>query len=276
MTRQEAEACTILRCEVGSTAHGVSVGSDDMDHMGVVLEPMTEACGLGAPFEQFLYRTATERTGKHDAPSEPGDLDLTLYSLRKWLRLALKGNPTILSLLFAPVLSSDARGTQLRELAPLIISRKVGNAYLGYMEAQRQKLLHERGGLKVRRPDLEAKFGFDTKFAYHMLRLGIQGVELLTSGRFSMPVVGPTRDFLLQVRQGLVPLNDCVQRAGDLEVELKGLISDGPIQAEPDSAAVEDWMVRLYFREWSATRTLRDINEDYATFYRKEFEASGC
>jgi hypothetical protein len=29
-------------------------------------------------------------------PGERRDLDLTIYSLRKWMRLALKGNPTIL------------------------------------------------------------------------------------------------------------------------------------------------------------------------------------
>ena len=32
----------------------------------------------------------------------PGDLDLVAYSLRKYVRLALKGHPTIVLLLFVP------------------------------------------------------------------------------------------------------------------------------------------------------------------------------
>ncbi len=50
---------------------------------------------LGEPFAQFIYRSAAEREGRQDARSGAGDLDLTIYSLRRWIRLALKGNPTI-------------------------------------------------------------------------------------------------------------------------------------------------------------------------------------
>ena len=36
------------------------------------------------------------------ARSGAGDLDLVIYSLRKWARLAAQGNPTVLLLLFVP------------------------------------------------------------------------------------------------------------------------------------------------------------------------------
>lgn len=272
MNRTEAEAATILRCEVGSTAHGVSVGSDDRDEMGVVIEPMVEAFGLGLPFEQFIHRDAAVREGKQDAPSQAGDLDLTLYSLRKWVRLALKGNPTILSMLFAPVLKADARGNQLRELAPLIVSRQVGSQYLGYMQGQRAKMLGLKSN-RVKRPDLVEKHGFDTKFAYHMLRLGYQGQELLGTGSFSMPIGGTTKDFLLAVRKGEVSKETCLKLAEELEASVKILMDSGPLREKPDHQAVEDWMIRLYFRNWSATRRFEDLKEDYEVFGRGKFEA---
>lgn len=271
MNREEAEKLTILRCEVGSTAHGVSLGNDDRDEMGILIEPMDRACGMGHPFEQFIYRDAAVREGRHDAPSQSGDLDLTLYSLRKWLGLALKGNPTILSMLYAPIISCDSRGTQLRELAPLIISKQVGKQYLGYMQAQRQKMLGERG-IRVHRPDLVAEHGFDTKFAYHMLRLGLQGVELLETGKFSMPVQPRDRDFLLQVRRGEVPKDDCVQLAIAYEGKIKHSMEHGILREEPDRRAAEEWMLKIYFRNWSATRKLEDILEDYTLFYRAKYE----
>jgi len=45
-------------------------------------------------------------------------------------------------------------------------------------------------------------YGFDTKYAMHMLRLGFQGVELLTTGRLSLPMREPERSYLLDVRRG--------------------------------------------------------------------------
>lgn len=252
MTRTEAETTIILRCEVGSTAHGVSVGNDDRDEMGVLIEPFDEAMGIGSPFEQYIYRDAAHRTGKQDAPSEAGDLDLTLYSLRKWIRLAFRGNPTILSLLFAPVIQTTSLGTQLRELAPKIISRQVGKQYLGYMQSQRMKMIGDKCN-RVKRPDLVEQFGFDTKFAYHMLRLGLQGEELLLAGKFSMPITGPNKAFLLQVRKGEVSQEDCLETAAALETIVKDLMVTGPLPEAPDAQAVEEWMLDTYYGMWSAT-----------------------
>ena len=95
---------------MGSTVHGLNVndGIEDRDEMGICVEPLEEAMALWAPFEQFIYRSAAEREGRENARSIAGDLDLTIYSLRKWVRLALKGNPTILILLFTPERSAGA------------------------------------------------------------------------------------------------------------------------------------------------------------------------
>jgi len=76
---------------------------------------------LWAPFEQFIYRSAAEREGRADARSTGGDLDLTICGLRKWTRLALKGNPTVLLLLFTPddqLMVCDDLGKELRALRP--------------------------------------------------------------------------------------------------------------------------------------------------------------
>jgi predicted nucleotidyltransferase len=85
----------VLRALVGSTVHGLSnPGTDDRDEMGVCIEPPEYVIGLRR-FEHFVYRTQGE-----GQPSGPGDLDLTIYGLRKWCRLALRGSPTVLLLLF--------------------------------------------------------------------------------------------------------------------------------------------------------------------------------
>ena len=259
MNREQAERCTILRGLVGSTVHGLNVndGIEDRDEMGICVEPLEEAMALGSPFEQFIYRSAAEREGRDNARSTAGDLDLTIYSLRKWMRLALKGNPTILLLLFTPddqLVHCDPVGSELRALTPAIISRRVQAPFLGYLQAQKQRLTGERGQKRIHRPELEEMYGFDTKYAMHMLRLGFQGVELLTTGHLSLPMREPARSYLLDVRRGRVTEEECLTRAGELEQELTDLRTTSPLPEEPDDLGVEEWVLDVYRRRWSVRR----------------------
>ena len=88
---------TILEVVVGSTLHGTAVldGLEDLDIMAVVLESKEEFIGL------YPEDTWTHRTKPQGVRSEAGDVDHVSYGLRKYLRLAMRGNPTILLALFA-------------------------------------------------------------------------------------------------------------------------------------------------------------------------------
>ena len=209
----------ILRGTVGSTAHGLHLGgTDDRDEMGVAIEPPSRLIGL-VPFEHHVYRTAEERAG-HDATadqrrgsrtprSRPGDLDLVVYSLRKYIRLAANGNPTVQILLFVEPLYSTRWGDRLRAEADLFASREAGARFLGYLQAQRERLLGQRGQMRVTRTELIERHGYDSKFAMHALRLGYQGVEYLSTGRLTLPMTSG-REHCMDVRLGRLPLADVV------------------------------------------------------------------
>lgn len=263
--REMAERTTILRVPAGSNLHGLHLpGKDDRDEVGVCIEDANALIGFGE-FEQYIYRTAAEREGKHDAPSQPGDLDLTIYSLRKFLRLAMQGNPQMVQVLFVPYnlcIFRDALGAHLQELAPLVVSRLAGARYLGYLEAQRQRLLGERGQKKVNRPELEAKHGFDTKYAMHILRLGFQGVELLSTGKLTLPMPERDRAFVYATRLGEVPLQDVLTKAGELERTIKDLLDDAPVAAEPARLELEAWMVERYTMAWKC-REIKTVPGGY-------------
>ena len=254
MTEAQVNDCTILRGVAGSRMLGLNTPESDTDILGICIEPIGSAMGVGAPFEQWVDEKAQTQ----------------IYGLRKFVRLALKGNPSMLCLLWmnpeSGLLIRDARGSQLQELAPNIVHRKATGAYLGYLQAQKQRLLGERSnrGHGPMRPSLIEQHGFDTKYAMHMLRLGIQGVELQQTGRLQLPMAEHDRTFLMSVRNGEVPLQACLTQAGEYEALLKDLYETGPLPLEPDTQAVEAWMVKMYLRNWSATRTLQDRAEDAA------------
>jgi len=247
--REIAERGTILRCQVGSGVHGTAIaGQDDRDEMGICTEPPEYVIGL-RQFDQYIYRTQPEghRSG-------PGDLDLTVYSLRKWMRLALAGNPTILLPLFVPeteIVAMTELGEELREAAPLIISRQAGRRFAGYLEAQRRSLLSRDGkGRDVTRPELVAKYGWDVKFGAHMVRLGVQGVELLETGRITLPMPQPWLGMLRDLRQGGYSMEWALIRAERLEERLLELCATSPLREKPDHEWADRWLIRAYETSW--------------------------
>ena len=193
MTRDETERCTILRGLVGSTAHGLNVNDpiEDRDEMGVCIEPLDAAMSLTSSFEQFIYRSAAELEGLSSARSTAGDLHSTIYSLRKWARLALKGSPTTLLLLFSPesqLVHCDTTGHELRARPRhrLAARARIVSRLSACPDAAAQRRARAEAGAS---PGARRNVRFrPDEYAMHMLRLGYQGVELLTTGQLSLPM----------------------------------------------------------------------------------------
>jgi hypothetical protein len=214
--------------------------------MGVCIEPPEYIAGL-REFDHWVFRTKPE-----GAPSGPGDLDLTVYGLRKYCRLALKGSPTVLLLLFVTgehVLERTEIGEELQALAPAFVSRRTGRAFLGYIDAQRRGLVGDRHATRTR--EMSSEHGYDTKYAMHALRIAHQGRELLTTGRITLPVAEPERSRLMEVRRGEVPLAGVLDRLHRQSAALEREILAFEIPDEPDRDRVNRFLVNAYRRAWS-------------------------
>jgi uncharacterized protein len=244
---------TILQTEVGSGVHGLAIdGTGDRDEMGVCIEPPAFVIGL-RKFEQFEHRTAAERTGVQDARSEPGDLDLVIYSLRKWMGLALQGNPTVITPLFAPdeaIVHITPAGKDLRANADMTVSRQAGHRFIGYLRGQRERMLNGTVDKRVNRPELVEKYGFDVKFAGHMVRLGVQGVELLETGWMTLPMPEPWRTWIRDLRQGKHTEQEAIDAAAELEARLEVLTRTADLPEQPDTARANRWLIETYQDAW--------------------------
>jgi hypothetical protein len=266
--RQIAERGMILRVQVGSGVHGTAVsGQDDRDEMGLCLEPARFVTGLArvpsgvtgagagarVPFEQYERHTAWDKPGGLANRSGAGDLDVIIYSARKWARLALAGNPTVLLVLFVPdqeVVFRNEAGTELADNAHRFVSRLAAARFLGYLQAQKAAMTGGAGA-HTNRPELVAQHGYDTKYAMHALRLGLQGVELLTTGRITLPVPEPGRAYLRSVRRGEVGLAEVVDAVTEAETRLTQLRASAAVPPEPDRGWVDSWLHRSYTRFWN-------------------------
>jgi hypothetical protein len=171
----------------------------------------------------------------------------------------LQGNPTVLLLLYLPddaLVIRTSVGKELQKLAPAFASRHAGRRFLGYLEAQRQRLVGERGQRDVNRVELVQQFGYDTKYAMHMLRLGHQGVEFLESGRLTLPMREPVRSHLMDVREGRSNLADVLAECTQLELRLASLLDSPQLPPEPDLKTVESFVMNTYAAAWEKTAHL--------------------
>jgi predicted nucleotidyltransferase len=213
----------IYSCVVGSRAYGLAGPDSDVDRRGVFLAPATAFWRLDpAP---------THRDGPR-----PEELH---WELARCLSLALSANPTVLEVLWSPLVThvTDV-GRGLLDLRPALLSRRVADTYGRYAAAQFAKLsaARSRGG-SVR-----------WKQAMHMIRLLMAGAHVLRTGSVLVDV-SAHRDELLAVRRGEVAWAEVAARADALRQDLDAALAETVLPAAPDRAVVEDFLVDV--RRWS-------------------------
>lgn len=104
------------------------------------------------------------------------------------------------------------------------------------------------------RAELEARYGYDTKHAMHLLRLLRMGREILETG--AVHVYRPDREWLLAVRNGLLSYEELLTLAAEYEAQLATLQAASPLPDAPDAAQVEDLVVALQEEFlWAARET---------------------
>jgi predicted nucleotidyltransferase len=228
----------------GSELHGAKVqGTDDLDIYGVYVEPPELILGI-QDLPHFVWSTAG-----NDRRNGPADVDVTLYSLRKWATLACKGNPTALHFLFAPNALNSKLWDVIAQRRPLFLSRKCVKQFTGFADDQLKRMTGEKGrGKKGQRPEIEERYGYDVKAAMHTLRLLYECKELIATGQISLP--RPERDFLIRVRTGEFSMERVLEFAQQLFHECETAERDSVLPEAIDRRAVSQLIAAVYREAW--------------------------
>jgi predicted nucleotidyltransferase len=230
----------------GSELHGAKVGTtDDLDLYGVFVGEPADVMGLRER-SHFVWSTASD-----DRRNGPDDVDLTLYSLRRWAGLAAKGNATALHFLFAQATAvSSPAWLRVQANAGLFLSRRSAEQFLGFADNQMLRISGEKGrGKKGTRPEYECVHGYDSKAAMHCLRLYFECIELMTQGRITLP--RPERELLIGVRQGLWTLEQFRAEAMALRTEAERVAAASSLPDKVDLFAVSDLLASVHLQIWA-------------------------
>ncbi len=233
----------------GSELHGAKVGkTDDTDLYGIYIEDPEHALGLNSR-EHFVWSTAG-----NDRRNGPDDVDLTLYSLRKWAGMAAKGNATALHFLFAEPKEVDPTTWQeIQTHRDVFLSRTSAKQFLGFADAQFKRLTGEKGsGKKGQRPEYIGKYGYDTKAAMHGLRLLYECMELMAHRRITLP--RPEKDLLIEVRSGAWTFEKVLRHAQKLFRETEASVVKSPLPEKVDRDAISKLVAQTHLKFWEGRR----------------------
>jgi len=229
----------------GSELHGAKVhGTDDLDIYGLYIEPPELVLGL-----EFLPHYVWSTAG-NERRNGPNDVDVTLYSLKKWAGLACKGNPTALHFLFSKGVLENRIWKEIVAKKDVFLARSHVAAFQGFADAQLQRMAGRRGrGKKGQRPEFEQKYGYDVKAGMHILRLLYECKELLSEGTITLP--RPERDLLIRVRKGKYSMDKVLAFAEKLFVECEKAANASPLPEKVNRSAVSRLLADSYRRAWS-------------------------
>jgi predicted nucleotidyltransferase len=231
----------------GSELHGAKVhGTDDLDIYGVYVEPPELVLGLDS-MPHFVWSTAG-----NERRNGPKDVDVMLYSLRKWAGLACKGNPTALHFLFTKSAVRNKTWANLSRHKDVFLSRSCVPQFLGFANAQLKRMTGQSGrGKKGQRPELEQKYGYDVKAGMHVIRLLYECQELVSTGKITLP--RPERDLLIRVRTGKYSMDKVLAMAQKQFADCEEAARASSLPEKIDRAAVSTLLAESYRAAWVAS-----------------------
>jgi predicted nucleotidyltransferase len=240
-----ADNCHYLTI-MGSQAYGVADNNSDLDVYGFAIPPKHilfphlagEIQGFGHQvkrFEQYQEHHIKDPTDKHES------IDLSVYNIAKYFQLCMENNPNMIDSLFTPVrcvLHITSIGQMVKDNRKMFLHKGAYHKFKGYAYSQLHKMKsQERTG---KRKETFDKYGFDIKFAYHLVRLTYEVQMILEHQDLDLE---QNREHLKAIRRGDVKEEEVISWFSEKEKYLEKLYETSPLQHSPDEGAIKSLLL---------------------------------
>ncbi len=232
---------TVLCCLTGSHAYGTARPDSDYDIIGCCIGDINTYLGL-KNFEQFQFKNEK--------------FDIVIYEIKKFFRLIITQNPTILSSLclddeFYIIL--DDVGKKIIKNKNMFLSKKLYNSFVGYAYGQLKRMTNgDEKKYTGNRKESYEKYGYDCKNAMSLIRLLRLGIEFLTTGKLLPCVKGDNVRELIDILEGKYSLEKIETLSSNLFKQANTLYNmESSIPKNIDENKVNSFLVDILKRHFN-------------------------
>ena len=231
----------------GSVSYGISSDTSDMDVVGFCIPKIRdvfphlagEIPGFGRQIQRF---DVWQQHHIMDNESRQ-EYDFSIYSIVKYTQLAMENNPNILDSLFTPmrcVLFCSPVAQIIRDNRKSFLHKGSYQKFRGYMFSQLHKIEQKTNSSNPKRAETIQKHGFDTKFASHAIRLGLECEQILIEGDLD---IERNREVLKSIRRGEWSIDRIKEFCSQKERHLDDLYQKSTLRHKPDEEAIKDLLM---------------------------------
>jgi len=233
--------------QMGSVAYGANLDNSDYDIYGFCI-PYKEHIfphlhgdiqGFGSQIKRF------EQWQKHNVEdnSKKTIYDFSIFSIVKYFQLCMENNPNMIDSLFVPdrcILYSTHIGNLVRENRKMFLHRGCFHKFKGYSYSQIKKM-QSQTRTSEKRLDTINRFGYDTKFAMHCVRLLLECEQILIEKDISLD---RNSQQLLSIRRGEWKLQEILDWFSGKEKSLEELYAKSDLPYKPDEEKIKSLLVK--------------------------------
>jgi predicted nucleotidyltransferase len=237
----------IYEAQIGSVAYGCSSDTSDMDIIGICI-PHKEDIFPHLRGEIPDFGTQKQRFGEWEKqhvknPDALGgygrEYDFKIYNIIKFFHLGMQCNANFIDALFVPrtcLLYCNSVGEIIRENRKIFLSKKAWHSFKGYAYGQMSDIKKNKTKNSEKRKHLIAQFGYDVKFAYHVVRLLDEVDQILTLGDLD---IQRSREQMKAIRAGEWTLNEISEYFTMREKELEKVYAESKLPYYPDEEGIK-------------------------------------
>ena len=226
---------------MGSISYGIAIDTSDVDIYGFCIPSKDiifphlsgEIQGFGRQiqrFDQFQAHHVYDKDSKKE-------YDISIYNIIKYFQLVMDNNPNMIDSLFVPqrcVLHCSQIGDLVRQNRKLFLHKGIFHKLKGYAYSQLHKMRIKKP--EGKRKELIEKYGYDTKFATHVVRLLVQCEQVMMEEDLDLE---RNREQLKSIRRGEWKFEDIVNFFNQKERELESLYHSSKLQHSPNEKKIK-------------------------------------
>ena len=256
---------------MGSHAYGMSNEDSDYDIYGFAIPPKDYIFPNNL-IKGFDPEIEFEQYQQHHIIDEDKDkeYDVTVYNIVNYFKLLMGNNPNIIDSIFTPqncVVYINQIGNLVRENRKLFLNKKSWFTFKGYAYSQYDKIMNKKP--EGKRVALVEKFGYDVKYASHLVRL-LNEIEMILV-EYDLDLQR-NNDQLKAIRRGEWKLEDLEKYFHEKARILEKQYAESKLPDKPDKEKIRELLIQCLEHHYGsldkfvdktsiAERKLREIAE---------------